>query len=100
MKIEKKLTLLCIAVSSFIIIPSILFNKPIIALLGLIIDFLPTIFGWVRKAITTVSFPLAYTITVIFAYLIFLIWLFAPRVVAARVLFSEFWFLSVIARSE
>ena len=49
MIIERKLTLGCIALAGIIIIPSVLFNKPVIALLGVIIDVLPMIFGWFKK---------------------------------------------------
>jgi hypothetical protein len=100
MVIERKLTLGCIALAGIIIIPSVLFNKPVIALLGVIIDVLPMIFGWFKKAMMTMSFPTAYGIIISFTYLLFIIWLFGPRVISARILFSEFWFLSIIARIE
>ncbi|NIA11628.1 MAG: hypothetical protein GWP10_18385 [Nitrospiraceae bacterium] len=100
MNIERKLTLGCMAFAGLIIIPSILFNKPIIALFGIIIDILPMVFGWFRRAMMSISFPVAFGIIAIFGYLFFVIWLFAPRVIALRTLFAEFYFLSVIARIE
>ena len=100
MNIEKKLVLGCMAVAGIIIVPSILFNKPIIALLGVIIDFLPMLFGWFKKAMITISFPTAFGIIIALTYLLFIAWLFVPRALVLRTLFAEFWFLSIIARIE
>lgn len=100
MNIERKLVLGCMAIAGIIIVPSILFNKPIIALFGVIIDFLPMLFGWLKKAMITISFPTAFGIIIILTYLLFISWLFIPRVIALRTLFAEFWFLSIIARIE
>ncbi len=100
MSVEKKLTLLCILIAGIFIIPALVFNKPIIALIGIICDFLPIIFGWMKKAAITVSFPVVFGVVIAFTYLFFVIWLFGPRLLTMRILFGEFWFLTVIARLE
>ncbi len=97
---EKKLTLFCILIAGLFIIPSLIFNKPIIALIGVVFDFLPLIFGWLKKAVITISFPVAFGVVIAFTYLFFVIWLFGPRILTMRILFGEFWFLTVIARIE
>jgi len=96
----KKLTLICITIAGLIIIPSIVFNKPIIALIGVVFDFLPLIFGWTKKFLKELSSPLSYSVLVIITYLFFIIWLFGPRLLFARVLFAEIWFMTVITRLD
>jgi hypothetical protein len=100
MTTDKKLTLFCILIAGIFIIPSLVFNKPIIALIGVIFDLLPLIFGWIKKAAITISFPVAFGVVIAFTYLFFIIWLFGPRILTMRILFGEFWFLTVIARLE
>ncbi len=100
MNTDKKLTLFAILIAGVFIIPALIFNKPIIALIGVIFDFMPLLFGWVRKAAITISFPVAFGVVIAFTYLFFIIWLFGPRILTARILFGEFWFLTVIARAE
>ncbi|MCD6427382.1 MAG: hypothetical protein J7L03_04725 [Caldisericaceae bacterium] len=100
MTTDKELTLFCILIAGIFIIPSLVFNKPIIALIGVIFDLLPLIFGWLKKAAITISFPVAFGVVIAFTYLFFIIWLFGPRILTMRILFGEFWFLTVIARLE
>lgn len=100
MTTDKELTLFCILIAGIFIIPSLVFNKPIIALIGVIFDLLPLIFGWLKKAAITTSFPVAFGVVIAFTYLFFIIWLFGPRILTMRILFGEFWFLTVIARLE
>ena len=95
---DRKITLVCIFIAGLFIIPALVFNLPIIALLGVIADFLPLMFGWLKKAFVMLSFPVAFGIVVFFTYLFFIVWLFGPRLVSMRILFGEFWFLTVIAR--
>jgi hypothetical protein len=95
---DRKITLVCIFIAGLFIIPALVFNLPIIALLGVIADVLPLLFGWIKKAFVMMSFPVAFTIVVFFTYLFFVVWLFGPRITSMRILFGEFWFLTVIAR--
>ena len=95
---DRKITLVCIFIAGLFIIPALVFNLPIIALLGVIADFLPLMFGWIKKIFVMQSFPVTFGIVVFFTYLFFIVWLFGPRLVSMRILFGEFWFLTVIAR--
>ncbi len=92
---NKKLVLGCLVIAGMIIVPSVIFNKPIIALIGAVFDFLPLIFGWIRKSFSYESF-----IMIIITYIFFIIWLFAPRLVFARILFAELWFVTIIIRLD
>lgn len=92
---HKRLMLGCLAIAGMIIIPSFIFNKPIIALIGVAFDFLPLFFGWVKKL-----FSFEYSVVVIITYIFFIIWLFGPRLVFARILFAELWFITIIMRLD
>ena len=92
---DKKLILGCSVIAGMIIIPSVTFNKPIIALIGVAFDFLPLIFGWIKKSFSYESF-----IVIIVTYIFFIIWLFGPRLAFARILFAELWFITIIMRLD
>ncbi len=93
---KQQITMFCVMLAGLIFIPTVFFNKPLLALTGAFFDWLPLPTGWMKagKDINR-KFLKLHIIATAIAYIVFIAWII-ERNATTGFIFLEIWWTAVI----
>ncbi len=88
--------MLCVGIAGLIFIPSVFFNRPILALIGAFFDWLPLPTGWMKgSGAINETFQKLHVAATLAAYAVFVLWLITGTGNIGFA-FLEIWWMAVI----